>query len=166
MVYHQDGKKSTFFPIWAKSMFSVSHDCNSIGNQLLTYQNVVPEIDLPNRVQLVPELEHFVGSLPLKSGHFAYMHAFSLQCNCITVQIPLIIRWYFLWPELGEGFRQNALTLSLIGLCRANLFQIWSQYRLGSWFPINLESLVPPKCPAEKKTVGQCFFCTFATSPK
>ena len=68
------------------------NDSKSIGNQLLGYTGIIPEINLPDRVQLATKLEHFVGSLPLKPGHFAYMHAFSLQCNCITVQIPLIIR--------------------------------------------------------------------------
>ena len=39
-------------------------DAKSIGNRLLSYIDVIPEIDLPNRVQLVPELEHFVGRPP------------------------------------------------------------------------------------------------------
>ena len=68
------------------------NDSKSIGNQLLAYTRIIPEINLPHRVQLATKLEHFVGSLPLKSGLFAYMHAFFLQCNCITAQIPLIIR--------------------------------------------------------------------------
>ena len=77
--------------------FSAKHLCGpndskSIANRLLAYTGIIPEINLPDRVQLATKLEHFVGSLPQKSGHFAYMHAFSLQCNCITVQIPLIIR--------------------------------------------------------------------------
>lgn len=38
---------------------------NSIGNRLLAHIiGVMAEIDLPNRVELVPELECFVGSLP------------------------------------------------------------------------------------------------------
>ena len=53
-------------------IFSVGHldgpkDSKSIRNQLLGYIGVIPQIDLPNRVQLVPELErfeYFVGDLP------------------------------------------------------------------------------------------------------
>ena len=53
--------------------FSVGHlggpnDSKSIGNQLLSYIGDITEIDLPNRVQLVAKLEHFVGNLPKKSG--------------------------------------------------------------------------------------------------
>ena len=39
---------------------------NSIGNRLLSYTGIMPEIKLPDRVQLATKLEHFVGSLPLK----------------------------------------------------------------------------------------------------
>ena len=42
-----------------------ANDSNSMGNRLVTYKNIIiPEIDLLNRVQLVPELEHFVGRPP------------------------------------------------------------------------------------------------------
>ena len=37
----------------------------SIGNQLLDYTGIIPEIKLPDRFQLAAELEHFVESLPL-----------------------------------------------------------------------------------------------------
>ena len=45
-----------------------SGDANSIGNRLLAYTGIIPEIKLPDRVQLATKLEHFVGSLPLIPG--------------------------------------------------------------------------------------------------
>ena len=80
----------------ANWIFSTGHlgdpkDSKSIGNQFLGYTGIIVEINLSDRVQLATKLEHFVESLLIKSGHFAYMHAFSLQCNCVTVQITLII---------------------------------------------------------------------------
>ena len=36
----------------------------SIGNQLLGYIRIIPEINLPDRVQIVTKLEHFVGGFP------------------------------------------------------------------------------------------------------
>ena len=47
-----------------------SGDANSIGNRLLAYTGIIPEINLPDRVQLATKLEHFVGSLPKISGRF------------------------------------------------------------------------------------------------
>ena len=35
------------------------HDSDSMLNVIVTYRNVIPEIDLPNRVELVLELDHF-----------------------------------------------------------------------------------------------------------
>ena len=35
-----------------------------IGNRFLGYAGVISQLDLPNRVQLVAELEHFVGRPP------------------------------------------------------------------------------------------------------
>ena len=57
----------------AHGIFSTDHlgdpnDSKSIGNQLLAYTRIIPEIDLPDRVQLAAELEYFFESLPLKSG--------------------------------------------------------------------------------------------------
>ena len=40
-----------FFSGLSQLDFNVSCDCNSIGNQFLDYPNVIPEIDLPNRVR-------------------------------------------------------------------------------------------------------------------
>ena len=54
-------------------LFSAGHlgDPNgskSIGNQLLDYIGIIPEINLLDRVQLAAELEYFFESRPLKSG--------------------------------------------------------------------------------------------------
>ena len=40
------------------------NDAKSTGNRLLGYAGVISQTDLPNRVQLVAELEHFVGRPP------------------------------------------------------------------------------------------------------
>ena len=95
-IYLDDVAKVQKKPL-VDCFFSAGHldgpnDSKSIGNQLLGYIGVIPELYLPDRLQLGLELEHFEDRFLLKSGHFACMHAFSLQCNCITVQIPLIIR--------------------------------------------------------------------------
>ena len=49
----------------------LKYDANSIGNRLLAYTGIIPEINLPNRVQLATKLEHFVGSLPKIPGRFS-----------------------------------------------------------------------------------------------
>ena len=40
-----------------------SNNHNSIGIRVLAYDSVIPEIDLPDSVQLVAELARFVGGL-------------------------------------------------------------------------------------------------------
>jgi len=62
--------------------------------------------------------------------------------------------------ELRGGFRQNAVTLSLIGLCWSNLFQIRSQYRLGIDFRSNWRRLWRLWRPqlAAKGSMGSSFF--------
>ena len=54
----------------AHGIFSTDHlgdpnDSKSIGNQLLAYIRIIPEINLPNRVQLGTKLDHLARSLPL-----------------------------------------------------------------------------------------------------
>ena len=39
-------------------------DSQSMGNRLLGYAGDIPGINLPDRVELVTELGHFVGGLP------------------------------------------------------------------------------------------------------
>ena len=40
------------------------NDSQSMGNRLLGYAGDIPGINLPDRVELVTELGHFVGGLP------------------------------------------------------------------------------------------------------
>ena len=40
------------------------NDSKSMGNRLLSYAGDIPGLNLPDRVQLVAELDHFVGDLP------------------------------------------------------------------------------------------------------
>ena len=40
------------------------NDSKSMGNRLLSYAGDIPGINLPDRVELVTELGHFVGGLP------------------------------------------------------------------------------------------------------
>ena len=40
------------------------NDSQSMGNRLLSYAGDIPGLNLPDRVQLVAELGHFVGGLP------------------------------------------------------------------------------------------------------
>ena len=57
---------------WPLLLHLTSSDgSNSFTNQLLPHENVIPEIDLPDRLLLSPKLEHFVGSLPSKVSRSA-----------------------------------------------------------------------------------------------
>ena len=49
-------------------MLGGSYRSESMRKVMVTHRNVTPEIDLPVRVQLVAELEHFQDGLPEKVG--------------------------------------------------------------------------------------------------
>ena len=113
----------------AQCIFSVGHlggpkGSKSIGNQLLAYIGIIPEINSLDRVQLATKLEHCVGSLPLipaKGNINELSKGFVQQYSYIATKMHACKQNDLI---LGEGFRQNALTLSLVGLCGANLFQV------------------------------------------
>ncbi len=49
------------FCFFSNGHFGGPSDSKSIANRLLSYAGVIPEIYLPDRVELVTKLEHFVG---------------------------------------------------------------------------------------------------------
>ena len=97
-----------------------------MGNQLLSYAGDIPGINLPDRVELVTELGHFVDGPPgppLKSGRI--FNVFSMYFQWISLLFARPGRASRPRPDLRGGRRQNiqnALALALIGLCWANLF--------------------------------------------
>ena len=73
-------------------IFSTDHlgdpnDSKSIGNQLLAYTQIISEINLPDRVQLVTKLEHLVGAfLKFSSKEISTNYQRGLCSNTFTLQ--------------------------------------------------------------------------------
>ena len=59
--------KNSFFVAPTSGQLGGPNDSQSMGNRLLTCAGDISGINLPDRVQLVTELGHFVGGLPSKS---------------------------------------------------------------------------------------------------
>ena len=57
-------KKKYFFIFLSNGHLGRPDDSQSMGNRLLSCAGDIPGINLPDRVELVTELGHFVGGLP------------------------------------------------------------------------------------------------------
>ena len=132
-------KKKVVFNFSSNGHLGGPGDSQSMGNRLLSYAGDIPGLNLPDRVELVTELGHFVGDLPSNPAE-AGMSSQGGQIVGKSIESPLKIHWKYIemhWtpgghPGLGWIFLagllttniQNTLALALFELCWANLFKV------------------------------------------
>ena len=73
-----------------------------MGNRLLSYAGDIPGINLPDRVELVTELGHFVGGLPSNPAE-AGMSSQVGQIVGKSIENPLEIHRKSLMESVGPG---------------------------------------------------------------
>ena len=156
-------KKVRFFLASSSGHLGGPGDSQSMGNRLLSNAGDIFEINLPDRVELVTELGHFVGGLPPNPAEAGMSSISAFRCifNVFSMDFLNICPT---WDDIpvSAGFEgrpptkwpSSATNSTLSGKFIPGI----SPAQLRSRFPIDWESLGPPSCPLEDIRKKYCLF--------